>query len=160
MTIQQALSPAAALGVNCLLQIIVCRRTGKLLKSVYVGFAGGMVACVLFCGFSTELLPALATYSAFGYCYFHFINLGETARRIRIVKELSEAGETGLSKKDILARYNSGKILHTRFERLISNRQVTEKEGRYYLADKAVLHMARTMLFMKKVILGRASEAL
>ena len=36
-----------------------------------------------------------------GYCYFHFVNLGETARRVRIVRELwqSEDNRVGLTVK-------------------------------------------------------------
>lgn len=160
MTILQAVSPVLALGVNCAAQVIICRSTGGLLRSVYLGFAAGVAACALLCGFTEALPPALVTTGALGYCYFHFINLGETARRIRLVRELSEAGPAGLSREEILARYNAGTILAARFARLINNSQVVEQEGRYYLGKPAVLHMARALLLMKRILLGRSGEAL
>jgi len=158
MTILQALAPVAGLGVNCAAQVLYCRRSGRLLKSVYRGFAAGAAACALVCGLNAELLPALVTYGALGYCYFHFLNLGETARRIRIVRELAEAGPAGLSKGELLARYNAKTMVEARFARLLNNAQVTERDGRYYVGRPAVLHMARVLVFMKRLLLGRSSE--
>lgn len=160
MTIIQALSPVAGLGVNCAAQILLCRRSGRLLGSVYRGFAGGAAACALVCGFTAELLPSLITYGALGYCYFHFINLGETARRIRIMRELAEAGPEGLSKEELLARYNARAMAEVRLARLLNNMQVIEREGRYYVGKPAVLYMARTMTLMKRILLGRTAERL
>ena len=50
-----------------------------------------------------QILLNAVIYAALGYCYFHFINLGETARRIRIIRELYDA-KTGLSPEEILNR--------------------------------------------------------
>jgi hypothetical protein len=38
--------------------------------------------------------------------------------------------------------------------------QVIEKKGRYYVGRPAVLYMARAMLLMKKILLGRTAERL
>lgn len=160
MTLLQALSPVAGLAVNCAAQVLLCRRSGKLLNSVYRGFAGGAAACALACGFGQELAPALITYGALGYCYFHFINLGETARRIRIVRELAEAGPAGLSRDELLSRYNARIMVEARFKRLVNNAQVVERDGRYYSGKPAVLLMARTLSLIKKVLLGRDREQL
>lgn len=157
MTLPQALSPVIGLAVNVAAQVLYCRRSGRLLSSVYRGFAAGAAACALTCGFSQDLFPSLITYSALGYCYFHFINLGETARRIRIVRELSEAGPGGLSRQEILARYNAAAMLQARFARLLNNSQVVEKEGRFYVGKPAVLYMAEAISLMKLILLGRAA---
>lgn len=159
MTLLQAASPLLGLAFNCLVQVQACRRDKRLLSSVYRGFAGGAAACALACGFGAELLPSLFSYAALGYCYFHFINLGETARRIRLVRELAEAGPSGLTKEELLSRYNSGELVEARLGRLLSNSQVVEKYGRYYLGGPALLLMARALLLLKKLILGRTSEA-
>jgi len=158
VTTLQALSPIAGLAVNCAAQVLLCRRSGKLLNSVYRGFAGGAAACALACGFGQELAPALVTYGALGYCYFHFINLGETARRIRIVRELAQAGENGLTREELLARYNARTIVEARFARLLNNSQIIEKSGRLFPGKPAVLYMAWTILLMKRILLGRTSE--
>ena len=160
MTVLQAVSPILALGINCAAQVLICRKTSGLLRSVYLGFMAGLAACALLCGFTAALPPSLVTTAALGYCYFHFINLGETARRIRIVRELSEAGPAGLSKEELLVRYKAGTILAARFARLMNNSQVLEKEGRYYLGKPTVLYMARALMLMKRILLGRGGEAL
>lgn len=160
MTLLQAASPVAGLVVNCAAQVLLCRRSGRLLKSVYRGFAAGAAACALACGFNAELLPALTSYGALGYCYFHFLNLGETARRIRIVRELAEAGPAGLTREELLARYNARAMVETRFARLLNTSQVVESEGRLFVEKPAVLRMARIMLFLKKLLLGRSAERL
>lgn len=159
MTTLQAVSPIAALAVNCAAQVLICRCAGGLLRSVYLGFAAGLAACAPLCGFSSELFPAVVAYGALGYCYFHFLNLGETARRIRIMRELAEAGGAGLSKEELLARYNAAKMLEARFARLRNTSQVIEKEGRYFLGRPTVLYMARALLLLKKLLLGRTGEA-
>lgn len=153
MTLLQAAAPAIGLAFNCLVQVRACRRDKRLLSSVYRGFAGGAAACALACGFGAALLPALVTYAALGYCYFHFINLGETARRIRLLRELAEGGPDGLSKEQLLAGYNAKGILAARLERLLNNSQIVEKDGRYYLGGRAVFGMARILLLMKRLLL-------
>ena len=44
------------------------------------------------------------TYGVLSFGYFHFINLGETARRIRIIREIDAAGRP-LTREVILDRY-------------------------------------------------------
>ncbi|OGR69977.1 MAG: hypothetical protein A2089_11530 [Elusimicrobia bacterium GWD2_63_28] len=158
MTLLQAASPLVGLAFNCLVQVLACRRDRRLLRSVYRGFAGGAAACALACGFGEELPPALVTYAALGYCYFHFINLGETARRVRLMRELAEAGPAGLGKEELLSRYNARTMVEARFRRLLDNSQVVERNGRYYVGKPAVLWMARLVLLLKKLLLGRAGE--
>lgn len=160
MTLPQALSPVIGLAFNCAIQVLACRRDKRLLRSVYRGFLGGAAACVLACGFSADLLPSLVAYAALGYCYFHFINLGETARRIRLVRELAEAGPAGLPKEELLSRYNARTMVEARFKRLLNNSQVVERDGRYYVGKPAVLWMAGILRFMKKLLLGRTAENL
>jgi len=101
-------------------------------------------------GFVTNLL----IYAALGYCYFHFINLGETARRIRILRELYEAPE-GLSQEEILERYNAKHIVDMRTHRLIHNSQIVERDGRYYIGNPVMFFIARSITMLKFFILRR-----
>lgn len=160
MTPLQALAPVAGLAADFAVQAVDCRLNGRLLRSVYRGFAAGAAVCALLCGLDGDLPAALLTYGALGYCYFHFINLGETARRIRIVRELAEAGPAGLTKEEVLARYDARTMVEVRFARLLNNGQVVERDGRFYVGKPAVLFMARTLLVMKRLLLGRTSEKL
>src|SRR3989338_716260 len=115
---------AICLLVNVLTQVLVFRYFPKvgLLKSEYLGFAIGFLSILLFQFYVFSLPPILIkdfiaismvnliSYSLLGYCYFHFVNLGETARRIRILFELYEAGD-GLGMGEIINRYNANEII-------------------------------------------------
>lgn len=167
----EVLFPVIGLVVNVLFQVLGFRYITKigLLKSIFLGFAAGFLgvitleAYVFFIAsksaldFLAIIIVNLMTYSALGYCYFHFLNLGETARRIRIVRELYDS-DGGLSLEGILERYNAGDIVQKRIGRLLNNRQIIEKDGRYYIGNPVMLLMANIMVAMKLLFLGRESE--
>ena len=80
----------------------LCRRLG-MLKSECAGFLvgaghggtilwGTMLGALPVGQTACFLLANLAIYGALGYGYFHFVNLGETARRVRLLRELLDAG--------------------------------------------------------------------
>lgn len=151
--------PVICLALNVVLQVAIMRLVPNagLLKSIFLGFIFGMI-CLIFLSMikgSIYFFAAdLITYVALGYCYFHFLNLGETARRIRILRELYDFPE-GLSMGDILSRYNAKIIIDARIKRLIDSGQITLKDGRYHIGFPVMLLMAGIMLFMKSLILGR-----
>lgn len=159
-----------ALTINIVFQILTYRLILKigLLRSIFLGFFAGLftllfIESILIIdsnGKANVVYDGLAnvlSYGALGYCYFHFINLGETARRIRLLRELIDAG-TGLSEREILQRYNSKVIVDKRLARLINSRQVIMQDGRYYLGDRTVLRMATVITIMKLLVLGKKSE--
>jgi hypothetical protein len=163
-------APLLGLLVNAVVQIAWFRGAGGrgLLRSVFAGFGCGLIAVG-----ATELAWAVAerawweslgnlavsglTYAALGYCYFHFINLGETARRIRILRELWDS-QGGMTMDELLQKYDAGQILDARIGRMIRNRQIVERGGRYHIAKPTLLCMARTLVTMKVVLLGRRGE--
>lgn len=164
-------APILGLLVNTLVQILTCRliKSVGLLKSVVGGFVIGF-ATVMACGIAWYLTAMpdvmelmgqsalnLLTYVALGYCYFHFINLGETARRIRILRELQES-ENGLTLEGILERYNAFSIINVRLQRMISNKQIVLQEGRYYIGNPVMLYMAKILILLKWILLRRRSE--
>ena len=104
-----------------------------------------------------QLSLSTVTYIALGYCYFHFINLGETARRVRIAIELWES-EIGLSMDEILKRYNALMIINVRLQRMISNKQIVHRDGRYYIAKPIMLYLAKAIVIMKLILLNKRSE--
>jgi len=99
----------------------------------------------------------LITYVSLGYCYIHFVNLGETARRIRLLRELDEAPQ-GLSLEQLLQRYNAREIVDRRVERLLTNKQIRLEGGRYYSQRPFMIRTARCMVAFKKFLLGKSSE--
>ncbi len=173
MAFMQAVLPVWVFAEMVIIQILLSRLVFKqsLLKTVIVSFCVGL--CVLVfqeylyfysAGSSLALIDAagygllhLMTYAALAYCYMHFINLGETARRIRLIRELHES-PGGLSLEQVLKRYNAGVILENRLGRLLNNRQIVLKDGRYYLQGRFMIFAARSVLALKEFLLGRGSE--
>ena len=165
------LSPVLGLLVNIVTQLLKYRfgKTSGLLQSVFFGFFSGFLAVFIIelAYFSTApvsstdligygLLNSIA-YAAFGYCYFHFINLGETARRVRIVREFWES-QTELSMDELIGRYNASEIIDVRLQRMIRNKQIIEKDRRYYIGNPVMLYMAKLIVLMKQILLGKKGE--
>lgn len=165
------LNPPIGLAVNMGIQILSVRyvRTLTLLKSVIAGFLFGSISVIgieWYIFFATPILVRdgvmllitnLLIYSALGYCYFHFINLGETARRIRILRELYDSPE-GLSLNEILNRYNAKHIVDMRIRRLLHNGQIIEKDGRYCIGSPVMLFISKSIIMLKLIVLGKRSE--
>jgi len=99
------------------------------------------------------------TYMSLVYWYvFGFFNLGESARRIRLLVELRAAGERGLTRAEILAAYNARMIVDARLGRLLAGGQVVERDGRYFIGKPLMLCGAKALVLLKLVFLGAPSE--
>lgn len=160
--------PIIGLAVNVLSQVIAFRYFLKLglLNSIILGFMTGFFSLFLLelCIFLKEsilikefiaiFIVHLLTYVSLGYCYFHFLNLGETARRIRILRELKDSPE-GLSLEEILRRYNAKEIVERRLLRLARNGQIRLKSNKYYIARPTMLWAARFLAALKYIFLKR-----
>ncbi len=165
------LVPVIGFVVNVLTQLLSVRVIPGLgvLKSVFAGFTIGGLAVLstelyLFAGQSSHgseatamVITNLIIYGSLGYCYFHFINLGITARRIRILRELYLSGN-GLTLKQLLARYNAGDMIDTRLERLLGSGQIVLRDNKYHIDKPVMLLMSKTILAMKLIVLGKKSE--
>jgi len=163
------LAPVIALSTCVLLHIAISRtmpfvsRHRAIVASVVVGFVavGGFgVWSVLNESRATiseqigTLLLLLISYLALVYCYvFGFYNMGESARRVRILRELLSAGERGMSLKEMLQVYNAGMILDIRLERLATAGQIIEKNGRYMIGSRQMLAAAKTMAWLQTLLL-------
>jgi len=157
-----ALAPILGLAANVVVQVAACRTTRpfRLLRSVAIGFTASLVSAgalaislALSLELSTpeiaaQLLLALLTTAMLGYCYFHFLNLGQTARRVRILRELVEAGG-GLTRDELLKRYNAQEMIDQRLGRLLRGGQVVLRGGRYVIGKRAVLRMAQAIEFTR-----------
>lgn len=166
------LSPLIGLAADMLLQVILLRRRGdgRLLRSVVRGFAGGLCAvfaveAAWFLGadvpvtdFAGQALFNASVFTALGYGYFHWINLGETARRIRILREIHRAPGGGLSADELLRRYNAAVIVRARLERMLAHGQVVRRKGRFFIGSRKLLVMAQVLTLAKKLLLGRTRE--
>lgn len=167
----QVTNPVFGLAINVLVQLISFRFILKsgLLKTIFLGFFAGFLYLLLiesyiffvmpvsFMDFLMILLANAIAYASLGYCYFHFINLGETARRIRILREIYDSKD-GLSMEDILRRYNAKEIVEKRISRLVNNGQILYKNGRYYIGNPTLLMISRIIVAIKLLLLGKRSE--
>ena len=164
------LNPVISLVINVIFQVLGFRYLNLgLLKSEYLGFTIGFLSIFIFefyisflssvsgKDFIAFLITNSLIYSALGYCYFHFINLGETARRIRILRDIYDS-KYGLSMNEILERYNAKEIVEKRINRLLNNGQIIYKDGRYYIGSPTMVLISKTIVAMKLILLGKSSE--
>lgn len=165
-----ALIPVAGLAVTVAVQLILirARRGSRLLRSLFEGWLAGLLtvlgAAVWAAGASfpaADRLPLavvnVATHGLLWYCYFHFVNLGVTARRPRLLIELAEA-PAGLTYSQLLQRYDSRSMVEARLERLLGSGQIVLRDGRYAIGSPVMLLIARTMVALKWLLLGKSSE--
>jgi len=164
-------SPFLALAVNIVFQIMLFRSPVKcgLLKSVLWGLALGMgllliieiyyMQKIVFFHYNdvASILANMIIYVSLGYTYFHFINMGETARRIRILRELYESKD-GLTAAEICQRYQAREVIEKRIDRLVDNRQIIERDGKYYIGSRIALFAAQVTKRMKQFLLRKESE--
>jgi hypothetical protein len=155
-----------ALFINVITQILCLRyAVNGLLKSIFLGFTFGLLGLLTvqlyIASQDIEFLPGIMVniviYSLFGYCYFHFINLGETARRVRLLRELHESNG-GLTLEEILKRYNAEAMVELRLQRLISSGQIILKDGRLHVGKPVLSFISKIIILMKLILLGRKSE--
>ena len=160
--------PFLSLCLNILLQITAYKYLVKnrLLKSEYFGFACGGLVLLIFEFIVYQKFPKdgffllsadLIIYGCLSYGYFTFVNMGETARRIRLLRELYESCG-GLTKEQVLGAYSAENIVNQRLERLLNNHQIVLRDGRYYAGKPLMLFISKAILFMKLLVFGKASE--
>lgn len=156
--------PIVFFVINVLIQVIIYRYQSVfglqkgLLKTELMGYLSGLLFLFLILIFHSNInvsisIVNLIIYTALSYCYFHFINLSITARRIRIVRELYKY-ENGLTKKEILKRYNAKDMVDARINRMINSGQVLNNNGRLYIGKPILLLIAKTIVLMRVLIIG------
>lgn len=168
MSYLNILIPVIAICANISAQIFSYKYilTKKLLKSEYFGFLAGLTVLIILqiFAYQSSLIERFALacanliiYLCLSYSYFCFISMGETARRIRLLRELCDSPQ-GLTKEEMLSRYNAAEVISMRMIRLLNNCQVILRDSRYYAGSPVMLLISRTIVFMKIIILGRDSE--
>jgi hypothetical protein len=145
------LMPGAAVAVTVVAHIATSRCFPRLgvYRAQFAGIAIGILVMAILT-ISTPLLGselagrALANaiiFICFCYVYFHFNNMGETARRIRLLRDLMAAGRP-LTFNEIVARYGAREIIERRLGRLVASGQVHRIDGRYVVANRSIYFMA------------------
>lgn len=88
-------------------------------------------------------------YGLAAYTYFHFFNISETSRRIRLLTLLSRGGMDG---RELAARYDPWGALGRRLGRLSGLGELKEREGRFSLARRRLLVCARAVFILRSVL--------
>jgi hypothetical protein len=100
-----------------------------------------------------------ATYAALGWGYFHFVNMGIASLRIRMLRELVDAGGR-LDREHLLAGYNTSAVVELRITRLTSGGHFVVRDGRYFRGKLKFLLAARCFDLLRRVLFGSAYLAL
>jgi hypothetical protein len=158
-------APAIAAAVALVGHVAVLRWRPALglYKAMVLGAGAGLLVLatlIAWAGIETPDMAARALASAliyFCFCYvvFHFNNMGETARRIRLLRELVAAGRP-LAFEEIVERYGANEIVQRRLDRLVGAGQVRAMDGRYVIADRSVYRMALIMNIAHRILFGRS----
>lgn len=138
------------------------RRTAPQVVAIGAALAGVLPTALLvgtlaFAGLSAFLrVPVAVTYAAvvyacIAYSYFHLFNMSETARRIRILRELHAAGS--LTAEEISRLYSGASVLEARFDRLVATRQLQMQAGRFVGAGRP-LYIAACLVRAWRLVLG------
>ena len=98
----------------------------------------------------TAVFYAFLVYSGFAYSYFHFFNMSETARRIRILRDLFL--------KDILdfeaakSKYTLETQVRNRLDRLLALGQIKTAGDRYFIRNRFFMYVAIILMRLMKVL--------
>jgi hypothetical protein len=154
---------ALAGAVNLAATVALCRAAPRrgLFVAEAVGAALGLAflaaALAVLGGGVADALVDLATYACAAYVLFHFNNMGETARRVRLARELAAAPD-GLAESELVARYGAREMLDRRLARLVAAGQIRLAGDRLTIANPSVLWMARAVGLAKRNVLGARRE--
>ncbi|MBN2290532.1 MAG: hypothetical protein JXQ83_14455 [Candidatus Glassbacteria bacterium] len=161
----QFFNPLISLAVFAAVQVLVYRlfpRAG-FFRSLMTGLGCGLPAVLIISVLAgcpraegnvcLQVVVNVVIYLLLGYCHTVFLLLGETALRIRIMRDLMES-PSGLSLAEIYARYNARQIVELRLERLLKHRQLVEKKGMYYTGNPVFYLVARCIRLLQLLVLG------
>ena len=104
----------------------------------------------------SPIIYTATTYIALCYCYFHIFNMSETARRVRILREI----DCGKSLSELSGVYQSGRMLENRLERLLATGQIKLSDGRYFIRSRTLLYAAKLLFLWGRILGLKARERL
>lgn len=99
------------------------------------------------------------TYTALGWGYFHFVNMGIASLRIRMLRELEDAGGR-LNRNHLLMGYNTAAVVELRINRLTGGGHFVIRDGRYFRGKLKFLFAARCFDLLRRFLFGPAYRPL
>jgi hypothetical protein len=164
------LIPILAVLMNLIIQVLSFRywKGSNYFLTIILGFGAGLTAFVLmetlflWQGFSkdhllTALLVNAPTYVCLAYCYYSFVQLGQTSIRIRLYAEIASKAD-GLSAEEVAREYSDGSLVSVRIQRLVESGDLIKRNGAFFVG-RGRLPLIGNILFTAKVfLLGKTSE--
>ncbi len=102
------------------------------------------------------ILYGFIVINAFAYAYFHFFNMSETARRIKLLVNIRK--NTIINPQDIKENYSHDRSLKIRIKRLKQWSQITEESTGHYILKGRLLYIIANWVFCFRVLLGFENE--
>lgn len=99
---------------------------------------------------NAAIIYAFIVYTAFAYSYFHFFNMSETARRIKILSCLFLSGPTSIAV--LKEKYTLDQQIENRLERLLALRQVKKIGGRYVIRNRFLWRIALIVMKFREIL--------
>lgn len=100
--------------------------------------------------FSWYILFTVLVIAGLSFSYFQLFAMTETARRIRILRELFLRGSMTL--KEFQSEYGPSGILSVRLERMVTLGQLGRSGVRYQLKGRLLLWVGNVMSFWSRVL--------
>jgi hypothetical protein len=164
------LIPILAVFVNLTVQIATFRhwRGTRYFASIVSGFSAGLVALAgmeamyLWENTNTEaslvaFLVNVPIYVALAYCYYSFVQLGQTSIRIRLYAEISSQPQ-GLLTEEVYREYSDQTLVQVRLQRLIESGDVIFRDGSYSVGRSRFVFVGNLLFKAKSFLLGKHSE--
>ncbi len=144
---------------------IILARTVKSSQQLIAGYAMVVGYLPLICAlvvihrsfngeisFVIAFIYSVIIYSCLGYTYFHFYNMSETSRRIRLLYEVKRAGH--LEQRSIKELYNADDIIRLRLSRLVELKQLVREDDGCYRIVNRILYYSAIVVFGFQKLLG------
>lgn len=129
-------------------------------RALLAGACGGLAvlsAAAMAIGIALQnFAVAILVYFCFAYTIFHVAQMGQTARRVRLAIELA-AAPAGLTRSQLIGRYNAREMVDRRLARLIHGGQIRLVGSRYYLFNSAARLMAAIIRTLKIILKSQTS---
>lgn len=164
-------SPISAIVINVTAQVILfrVRRGSQYFRSIIEGFLLGAAALVAFEAFlvasSSDVIDRIVLaigvntpiYVCLSYCYFNFVQLGQTSIRIRMYTEIA-LRPAGVMISEIEGEYDETALIEVRLQRLIESGDITVRGSTYLIGRKRLLFVANIIFAAKHFLLRKKSE--
>lgn len=97
---------------------------------------------------------AALAFNSVAYSYFHFFNLSETGRRVRVLLQVLEGEHMDINDARAMA-YSGQDMVNQRLARLTQMGQVSTAGGQYIISGRFLLWVARLVRWIGKLTTGR-----